>query len=269
MLGEAAFSLSPEDLILLKIITKEEFEKLPDVLRAEYTEKDGKYVPQVEGMVPESELTTFKGKVTEFRDNNVRIMKENDELKGKLKTFEGINVDEYNSLKSENEKLKQFGAGSVSDLPKVIEGMITKAVTPLKEKLETSEREKQETANKLRQKAVDEYITGFAVKAGVDPDVLPDVLQRARQVFVSKDEQVVAMKGDLPVYSAQDPSKPLGAEEWLSTALPKAFFKPSAGGGANGDGGRPGPGKTLVKPDAKTFGQNLEEIANGKIAVSM
>lgn len=252
---------------MLKIVTKEEFDKLPEALKEHYVEKDGKYVPQVEGLVPEGELAQTKAKLAEFRDNNIRVMKENDQLKEKLQGFDGINLEEYSRLKAEHEKLKQQGIGNSADLAKLFEQQIAKAVKPLQDKLDAAEAKSREADLRLAQKAVDEHITRFAVKAGVDPDVLPDVLQRARQVFTFKDDAVVAMKGDLPIFSSERPDQPLGAEEWLST-LPKAFFKPSAGGGAHGSDGNPA-AKTLVRPDAVTIGKNLEDIASGKIAVTM
>ncbi len=260
------FLLDPEDLNLLKVITKEEFDKLPDTLKEHYVEKDGKCIPQVEGMVPESDLAQSKARLAEFRDNNVQVMKENEQLKGQLKPFEGVNLEEYATLKSENAKLKEMGAGSAAELPKLIEYYIGKAVKPLQEKLDLAERSRMEAQHKLQIKAVDEYITQYAVKAGVDPDVLPDVLQRARQVFTFKDDQVIAMKGDLPIYSAEHPENPLDAEEWISTSIPKAFFKPSSGGGAEG---KPAAGSTrqIRMPSAVEFGKNLDDIASGKVTV--
>ncbi len=263
---------------MLKTITKEEFEKLPEALKEHYAEKDGKYMPQVEGMVAMSEHESMKGKLAEFRDNNIRVMKENETLQGKLKSFEGITPEEfqgmkaeYQSLKADKEKLTQMGAGSAADLPKLIEGFVSKAVKPLQDKLDAAERNRVEAEQKLQAKAIDEFITGYAVKAGVDPDVLPDVLERARKIFVydPKEGTVNAMKGDLPIYSAVHPDQPLSAEEWLSTGLPKAFFKTSNGGGANGGAPVNNSARTLVKPDLQTIGKNLEEIASGKIAVVM
>jgi hypothetical protein len=130
--------------------------------------------------------------------------------------------------------------------------------------LEASDQKAKEAEKRLQGKAVDEHITQYAVKAGIDPDVLPDVLMRARGVFQFKDDQVVAMKGDLPLFSEKDPAKPLGADEWLA-GLPKVFFKPNFGGGAQGGGGNTA--QTLRAPSPTEFGKNLEGIASGKVQV--
>lgn len=256
---------------MLKVLSKEEYDKLSEALKEHYAESNGKYVPQVEGMVLESQLNEVKSKLAEFRDTNITVLKDRDKLKKQLEAFDGIDTEEYKALKAEKESLGKLGVNNSTDLPKVIESFVAKAVNPLKQELETAKAEREQAKHELQAKAVDTKITEAAIKAGILPDVLSDVVERAHKIFKYVDGEVVARNGELPIYG-KDGSKPLSIEEWIGkpaeTSLPKAFFQPSSGGGANGGAGDRGAGaKVLSNPDAKTFGANLEDIATGKTIV--
>ena len=66
--------------------------EIPSGLAEYYEERDGGFHLAVEGMVP-------KGKLEEFRNNNIELTRERDELKQKL---DGIDVDEYRRITSYN-----------------------------------------------------------------------------------------------------------------------------------------------------------------------
>jgi hypothetical protein len=254
---------------MLKVITKEEFEKLPAALVEHYKEVNGKYAPQVEGAVPESELTATKAKLAEFRDNNIQLLKDKEALTGNLKKFDGIDPAEYATLKADKEKLAKKGAKDADDVEALIQRNVSAAVKPLVDELTGLKQERLTLKQQLEAEAVDKLISGVASKAGVDPDCMPSTLDLARKVFKFKDGRVIALNGDSPLYSKEKPDQPLTAEEWLTTGIPKAFFKPSVGGGADGGNTHQGAGARLIKaPDAMTFGKNLEDIASGKAVVA-
>ena len=71
-----------------------------------YAERDGAWILDAEGAVD-------KSKLDEFRNSNVALMKERDELK---KRFEGIDPEEVRKLAEEKRKLeeeRQLKAGEV------------------------------------------------------------------------------------------------------------------------------------------------------------
>ena len=71
-------------------------DQVAEAFRPEYTSKDGKFVLAIEGapagFVPASELATANGKLTEFRDNNIALLKEVDTLKPVKTEFEAFKV---------------------------------------------------------------------------------------------------------------------------------------------------------------------------------
>jgi uncharacterized protein YdcH (DUF465 family) len=242
---------------------------VPEALKEFYTEKEGKYFLNAEGLTPETELKEAKAKISEFRDSNVRLMKRIDEeLLPKLKTFDGLDPEEYKTLKAEKETFTKKGVKGADDIEALIQKNVSAAVKPLVDELTNIKQERLTLKQQLESKAVDEHITNVANKAGIDPDCLRPALTLAREVFKYKDGKVIALNGDTPVYSKEHPDQPLTAEEWLPTGVPKAFFKPSAGGGADGGDTHKSGGARIIKmPDAVTFGKNLEDIASGKAVV--
>ena len=58
-------------------------DEVPEALRSEYTEKDGKFHLQLDGtlpgFVPEADHNAIKAKVSEFRDNNIAVKKQLDD----------------------------------------------------------------------------------------------------------------------------------------------------------------------------------------------
>ena len=91
-----------------KFKTKEE---VPVEHLALYAERDGAWVLDVEGAVE-------KAKLDEFRNTNVSLLKERDELK---KRFEGIDPEQVRSLADEKRKLEEAAQLKAGEVEKVIE----------------------------------------------------------------------------------------------------------------------------------------------------
>lgn len=256
-------------MALKPVVSQEELAALPEAVRGHYAERDGKLTlaldGQLPGFVPESEHASTRAKLNEFRDTNIRVLKERDELTGKLKIYEGIDPEEYRSLKAGREGLKKKGVEAPDDIEALIARHVQAAVKPLQERIGAHEQERTKLRGQLEAKEVETRITEAAVAAGVLPDLLPDVLERARKTFQYRDGKVVAMNGDQPVYG-RDGEKPLTVEEWLP-GLPKPFFKPSSGGGADGaKGARPNV-RQLVNPTPAQMGENIDAIIKGDVVV--
>lgn len=253
----------------LKPVAKEEFEKLvPEGFREHYVEKDGKFIPQVEGAVPESDLLAAKAKLAEFRDNNIRLMKKIDEeLTPKLKQFEGVDLEEYKALKAGKEDLEKKGVKDSKDIEGLIGKHVSAAIKPLETRLEQSEKRRIDAERALEMREVDQTLSGAAIKAGIMPDVLSDVLERGRKVFKYQGGSVVALNGETPLYSTEKPEQPLTPDEWI-LSLPKPFFKPNAGSGAANEGKGAGRGVRILRnPTPMEMGRYAKEIASGEMAV--
>ena len=114
-------------------------------------------------------------------------------------------------------------------------------------------------------------LTAAGVKAGVDERALSDYVNRGAEIFKVVNGQVVARKGEAPIFSKAKPAELLTPDEFAVELQGEAphLFKPSRGGGAGGSGGGGGPVvKKTISADPMEFGRNLEGIAKGEVTVS-
>ena len=79
-----------------------------------YAERDGAWVLDVEGAVE-------KAKLDEFRNNNVALAKERDDLK---KRYEGIDPDEVRKLADEKRRLEEAQQLKAGEAEKVVEARV-------------------------------------------------------------------------------------------------------------------------------------------------
>lgn len=221
----------------------------------------GKFVIQVDGMVP-------KARLDEFRNNNNALMKERDSFKIQLEEMS----TNYGATPEEVAELRKL-ADSVKD-KKVfdddgIEALVEKRISSLKAEKEAEIRnrdkqikdlaaDREHWAHKYQRTVVDRELRDAALKAGVKASALPDVTLRGQGMWHLNDDGKIVAKdhhGDL-VYGADGVSL-MSAEEWMTGPLREAaphFFEPSGGGGANGGGGPGGSRATNVraKSDLRT-----------------
>lgn len=246
-------------MALKAVLSKADYDALPEAVKSHYAEKNGNYQLDAPGLVPDTDLKAANTKLAEFRDNNIVVMKERDELKTKLAGFDGVDAAEY-------KRLKEKATTDPNELTKMIETQ----TKPLKDSINALMEDKAKLERELQTKTVDDHIRAAAVKAGVRETAVDDVLWRGRQVFKFKDGKVVALDGDKPLFSAEKPSEGLAVEEWLTSLSKNAehLFKSSSGGGSGGSDKTTGvTGNTLRNPDARTFGKHAKDIAEGKIQV--
>ena len=88
--------------------------EVPTEHAALYTERDGAFFLDVEGAVE-------KAKLDEFRNNNLALAKERDELKQR---FDGIDPDEARAVLADRQKLEQEKQLKAGEVDKVIESRI-------------------------------------------------------------------------------------------------------------------------------------------------
>src|SRR4051794_32983004 len=90
-------------------------EEIPAEQQSLYVERDGAWLLDVDGAVD-------KTKLDEFRNNNVVLIKERDDLK---KRFEGIDPDEVRRLAEEKQKLELQAQGhKPEEIEKIIENRV-------------------------------------------------------------------------------------------------------------------------------------------------
>ncbi len=251
----------------LKVIiaAKPELDALPEAVRALYIEKDGKWT--LDGLVAESDLTTLKTKVGEFRDNNITMAKELEDLRPLKDKFKDVDPEEYKTLKTKAKQLETQGIKTADDLKAVIDA----AVKPLTDRLDASEKARQTAQQAADDSRFRELVSADATKAGVKAQSLRHVLREAQEKFELKDGTLKPRAG---VKHHSDPLKELTTADWLEelARTDDYLFGDSVGGGAandtrRGGGGRQGVVKELINPSPEEMGRNMDDIASGKIVV--
>ncbi len=249
-------------------------DEVPEALRGEYEERDGRFALKVEGEVPglvkAAELSEANSKLIEFRDNNRVLNLEKLQLEEKLKRFDGIDLEEHAKLKERIGELEKKGVKGGDDIAALVQKGIAAAVEPLQKRLDEAEaREKASTAA-LSRKNLESRLTTAGLKAGVEEKAIPDYIRRGFEVFhLENGDTVVAKDGDTPLFSKEKPAQPLTVEEWVSNLVSDAphLFKASKGGGATPSPGGQG-AKHTIPNDPVEIGKHLESVAKGETVVS-
>jgi len=237
-----------------------------EAFRSEYEPRDGKFYLKIDGEIPA--VIEVQTKLAEFRDNNIGLTRNVQELKTQLERYKDVDPLKYNEYKTKIEEFERSGGiKSAED----VRAKIAEAVTPLQQELATMRQEKQDADNRIKRQAVETNLRDVATKVGVQDSAVRDFITRGLSVFNLEGK---AMNGDTPLFSKKEVTKPLPMEEWAASLMSEAphLFKPSHGGGAPpsgqpGGGTLPGGQKFITGSDPLEFGHNLEAIAKGTVKV--
>lgn len=244
-------------------------DKVPDGLREHAKEVDGKVVVNV----------VAKVKVDEFRENNVKLAQERDELTKVVQRAQSILGEDFDASAQEIEAIRQV-AKRVKDGELVenkgLEEALAERTRQMREGYETQIKTLSSEVGAWKQKStaaeqrwkkgiVDRSVTDAALdeKLGVNPKALPDIISRAHGVFVVDDsDKLIPKSGDAIIYGA-DGTTPMTVSEWLGKLREDTpfFFKGSGGGGATGSADAKYGGMTKQDFD-KLSGKQKLELAN-------
>jgi hypothetical protein len=241
----------------------ETLDGVPEALHEHYVQEQGsgKYVLAVDGFVP-------KARVDEFRNTNINLAKERDKLKLDFEEFKKgfgeLTPEQVAEMKKQLEGIKDKkildDEGIEALLEKRLSGMklehegqlkaLNKRIGELSEQADT-------WSGKYRKTVIDRAISDAAIKAGVRPSAIVDVVLRGQSMWTLNEQgKPVAKDQNGEILYGKDGSTPLSPLEWMDSLKGDAphFFEPSGGGGAAGNNGAGGPGKIKVrsKADLKT-----------------
>lgn len=232
--------------------------EVPEAFHSLYAEKGGEFVLEVDGAVS-------KDKLDEFRDSNIALKKQMDEIQAK---FGDIDPDRYRELSEKAQKerdKKLIDAGKVDEL---VAERVDAMKADFDKQVQALSGEKEKLTSQLEGLVIDNAIRDAAAKSGVRSTAVDDVLLRGRMLFRLQDGKAVPMDGDKPIYGKT--GDPMDISEWVGTLAEKAphLFEPSQGGGAKGTApGQPGGGR-IARDDSAGYLANLDDIASGKVKVS-
>ena len=195
-------------------------------------------------------------RLKEFRDNNVTISKERDDMKASRDALAQIVGEdpeafttELTELRSTAQKVKDGELTAKTDIEEAVEARTNERTESMKASYESQlqnmgaalEKEKKrgdDAESRVRRTLIDREITAAVLdeNSGVIPAALPQILRDAYDIFtVEDDDSVVPKKGDTIIYGP-DGVTPMKASEWIESLKERSsfYFKSSQGGGAAG-----------------------------------
>lgn len=197
--------------------------------------EDGKFHLYVEGLVP-------KSKLDEFRDTNVRLLKD-------MEKFKDVDPTKYRELLLEHQKIQEKEWIEAGELDKVV----NQRVATMRAEFETKENEYKKSnesmSRQLESLLIDNEVRAAATKLGVRPTAVDDVLLRAKTIYSIKDGVVTPKNSKGEVLYGKDGTTPMPITEWVDSLKKSAdhLFVPSNGGGAPGSGSiTPGGGANMT-----------------------
>lgn len=259
----------------MPILSYDALDAVPDGLREYAKQNDGsdKFVVNV---VPAKAID-------DFRDNNIALSKERDEL---IKTLEPLKVIVGDDVQDFTDKLTDLRAtaqrvkdGELKE-GRAIEEQVGKRTDEMRKSFEQSlqQEAKDKAAWQERYRGLDQKfrqgIVASAVKdacvmegSGVDPTAISAVIREAGDIFqVTDDGKLVAMAGEATIYGS-DGMTSMTPKEWLVKLREEQpfFFRSSTGGGAGGTvhHGKTTLGRTPEQIKAMSASERLA-LANGE-----
>lgn len=213
-------------------------EEVPEALRGEYTQRDGKFHLSVEGMVP-------KARHDEFRDNNTTLKRTIEEMTAK---FGGVDLEKYQELLDRDVKTREkklIDAGKVEEMFNERLGALN---TEHKTQIDGLTGQNTTLNKRLETLLIDGALTDAAIKAGVAPSAVEDVVLRGRNIFKLHEGSATAFDGEKQRFGKTGEALTMG--EWLSGLSENAshLFTASQGGGARGNTNGSG-AKTMSRAD--------------------
>jgi hypothetical protein len=207
-------------------------EGLDDAVKDLYSKHtDGKFYLDVEGAVS-------KSKVDEFRDNNVSLKQQIEEMTDK---FGNVDLDKYTAL-MEKEALDD---GKKRITMEKVDEIVAERTRAMKaehdNQLQALMGANEGLNGQLNGLLIDGAIRSAAAEAKVRGAAMEDVVLRAKQTFQVVDGKAVAHDADGKVIYGKDGSNPLSTSEWISGLKTTAdhLFESSKGGGAGGGDQKP------------------------------
>ena len=248
-------------------------DSVPEAMRELYTQRDGKFVLDLDG---EPAGYVAKGKLDEFRNNNVELMKQLEAMKGK--TLSDEELAEFQRIRDEQQKNKDKELIDKGDIEKLIEQRTERMRADYEKQIEVL------TANldELQESYIDvnDRFAGTLITSEISKHIgtvgalrkgaMDDVIARAQRNWTYEEGNIVAKDADGTTIFGKDGKGPMTMAEWCSGLVEAApyLFESSVGGDAKGGGQSQQSGlRVIPKGDSGAFTANLEGIAKGMVQV--
>ena len=241
----------------------ETLEGVDEVTRKLYTEKDGKFMLDVDGLEDTSGLKS----ALEKERQKAR------ELEKAMAKFKDVDPDKYRELQKQLEALEEQG---LKDAGKLDE-LLAKRTERMKADFENQSAAMQEALNKLKGEndTLKKNLTDTLVKKAVlesiaevgslRKEAVTDAVSRGLGTWVVNEKGALEpRKADGSIIYGKDGAAPMTMKEWAEGLLKDAphFFQPSNGGGGSGSGqGGKGAGNYSPEEIARMTPQQKMQLA--------
>lgn len=171
---------------------------------ASFYKQDGnKWVLQVKGAVPQAKLAEVEGKVSEFRTNNIALKKQVEDL--------------------------SKAAPNAGDIEKIVETRVSEMKTNFETQINTLSADKIALSTNLERVVLSDSVKTAATEYGVLPSALPDVLARAKEMFIVENGNAVPKDKKV-----DKDGKMFTVNTWITSLTESAghLFAPSRGSGS-------------------------------------
>jgi hypothetical protein len=238
--------------------TVDSLDDIPEALKGEYKEVDGKFVLQTD----ETE------RVNEFRTNNVALQNSINELTTKVNAFGTKTPEQIAALETElsdlktkadgDDKTKTGLAGEVAQLTEAVNALTVKNA---------------EAEAALAAQSRGAAIRKAATDAGANPVMLDDLVLKAERdgLTLSEDGATLVQKsGDVIVKSETNPAQDKAPGEYFAAVfkVQPAYQANASGGGGQPPGSQQGGKPQIDGTDPLALGQHAEAIAKGEVEVA-
>jgi len=217
----------------------ESSEAIPEGLAEHYEEQDGRFVLKVDGHVP-------KSRVDEFRNNNIKLMKEKEAIQARLSELDDLDVEQAREairFKEEMENQKLMDKGQFDELMKKQTEQMSKQhekqIRALQENIEVTQRELEAKQRLLNQSVIDRNVQDALDQKPMLTNVARMLLMDRAKTTFSVDEagRVVSKDGDGNIRFAKNGVDIYGINDYIDDYIvdyqnDPSFVKPSTGGGA-------------------------------------
>jgi len=256
-------------------------DEVPEDLRHQYVERNGGFALQIEGPAPEGyasaeEYAEVKRKQQEYRDRNHALLsdaagiagveraEDMKPVKDLVDRYRSLDLDEYERLKSNAEKLATKGVKQPED----IRSIVLEAVEPLKVELEAERAARQAAQRKSDQAQLRGEISTAFLDVGGQPKALEFITTQAAGVFEVVEGKLQARPGQ---YSKRDAGEPIKVAEWMdeqTRAVNFAFGQSGGGGATPSVGTSPATNAAVLSdPSPEELGKHSKAISEGRMKI--
>lgn len=253
--------------MLKLLISKKEYDELPDAVKEHYKAEG-------EDFVLDSDDSSMKSKISDFRNNNIELRKKIEQATAELTRYKDIDPEKYQEAVEKLQELEEkqlLDNNQVEDLINLRTDRMRATYDGKINALETSLNAEKEGKSVVESKLASELLGGrvsrVVTKLGkVKVGALPYIESAAAQVFKLQDGELVPMKGKDVLYG-KDGKDPLTMEEFVTDLQETSpfLFEGSSGSNASGNNGSGQGSSSVDRTDAAAFSSNLEKIAKGEV----